>query len=207
MPTNVKLVQAFRNLPGVETCNVNRLNLKQLAPGGQLGRFIVWTNSAFKSLDNIFGSYRKTGVQKAGYQLNRPVMNNADLARIINSNEVQSVVRPAKSNKRVHDIQKKNPLKNKKAMDKLNPNAKVARKIAKQSNEEAHKRRVANATKKVGVTKSLTKEEKKALKVRKTNSKTWIRNVREQLDERARLDEEHEQAVHEQMKLDQGESA
>ena len=33
-----KLNQAVRNLPGVEICNVNRLNLKQLAPGGQIGK-------------------------------------------------------------------------------------------------------------------------------------------------------------------------
>lgn len=31
---NVKLVKAFRNIPGVEVANVNRLNLKTLAPGG-----------------------------------------------------------------------------------------------------------------------------------------------------------------------------
>lgn len=49
-------------------------------------------------------------------------MSNGDLARIINSNEVQSVVRPAKKNVVSHDIQKKNPLKNRKLMDKLNPN-------------------------------------------------------------------------------------
>jgi large subunit ribosomal protein L4e len=31
---NVKLVQAFRNIPGVEVANVSRLSLRQLAPGG-----------------------------------------------------------------------------------------------------------------------------------------------------------------------------
>jgi len=31
---NSKLVQAFRNIPGVEVANVNRLSLSQLAPGG-----------------------------------------------------------------------------------------------------------------------------------------------------------------------------
>ena len=40
---NVKLVKAFRNIPGVEVANVNRLNLQTLAPGGQLGRFVSWT--------------------------------------------------------------------------------------------------------------------------------------------------------------------
>jgi len=66
---NVPLVKALRNVPGVDTCHVNRLNLLQLAPGGQLGRFIIWTASAFKSLNDIFGTYRYTGDEKHGYQL------------------------------------------------------------------------------------------------------------------------------------------
>lgn len=36
-----------RNLPGVEVCSVHKLNLLQLAPGGHLGRLIVWTKDAF----------------------------------------------------------------------------------------------------------------------------------------------------------------
>ena len=31
---NVKMTKAFRNIPGVEVANVNRLSLKTLAPGG-----------------------------------------------------------------------------------------------------------------------------------------------------------------------------
>jgi large subunit ribosomal protein L4e len=31
---NSKLTQAFRNIPGVDVANVNRLNLLDLAPGG-----------------------------------------------------------------------------------------------------------------------------------------------------------------------------
>lgn len=57
---NVKLLKAVRNLPGVDICNVNRLNILQLAPGGQMGRFIIWTESAFKHLNEIFGTYRYT---------------------------------------------------------------------------------------------------------------------------------------------------
>ena len=74
-----------RNLPGVDTCNVHRLNLLTLAPGGHLGRFIIWTKDAFKALNDIFGTYRRKGVEKSGYILNRNVMTCADLARIINS--------------------------------------------------------------------------------------------------------------------------
>merc|ERR1712178_177780 len=43
------IVKALRNLPGVETCCVSRLNLLQLAPGGHIGRFCIWTKSAFES--------------------------------------------------------------------------------------------------------------------------------------------------------------
>ncbi|KAI7732618.1 hypothetical protein M8C21_020639 [Ambrosia artemisiifolia] len=36
-----QLVKAFRNMPGVEIANVERLNLLKLAPGGHVGRFSV----------------------------------------------------------------------------------------------------------------------------------------------------------------------
>jgi len=40
---NNDMVKAFRNIPGLDLCHVSRLNLLQLAPGGLLGRFIIWT--------------------------------------------------------------------------------------------------------------------------------------------------------------------
>merc|ERR1711966_603071 len=54
--SNDGVEQAFRNLPGVELCNVNRLNLLQLAPGGHMGRFCVWSQAALEALDTIYGS-------------------------------------------------------------------------------------------------------------------------------------------------------
>ena len=48
------IVRAFKNLPGVETCPVEALNLLQLAPGGHVGRFIIWTESAITALDSIY---------------------------------------------------------------------------------------------------------------------------------------------------------
>jgi hypothetical protein len=44
-----------RNLPGVEVSSVDSLNLLQLAPGGHLGRFVIFTQSAFDRLDKIYG--------------------------------------------------------------------------------------------------------------------------------------------------------
>ena len=41
-----KLVKAFRNIPGIDIVNVERLNLLKLAPGGHLRRFVIWTKSA-----------------------------------------------------------------------------------------------------------------------------------------------------------------
>jgi len=39
--SNSNIVRSFRNILGVETANVNSLNLLQLAPGGHLGRFVI----------------------------------------------------------------------------------------------------------------------------------------------------------------------
>lgn len=192
---NVKLAKAFRNIPGVEVCNVNRLNLRQLAPGGQLGRFIIWTASAFKALDHIFGSYRKTGEDKKGYQLNRPLLSNPDLARIINSDEIQNAVKPAQKNEPFHQIQKKNPLKNVKALKSLNPNAILVKQAAKKANEEGKKKREEALNAKRGISKSLTKEQKAERKKRKVASKAWINNVLKNLDETYEKDKKKEENI------------
>jgi len=47
------LAKAFRNIPGVECLNVNSLNLLRLAPGGVVGRFVIWTESAFETRSNL----------------------------------------------------------------------------------------------------------------------------------------------------------
>ncbi|KAI3921688.1 hypothetical protein MKW92_049177 [Papaver armeniacum] len=124
-----KISKAFRNIPGVELANVERLNLLKLAPGGHLGRFIIWTKSAFEKLDSIYGSFEKSSEKKKGYVLPRSKMVNADLARIINSDEVQSVVRPIKKDSKRAPM-KKNPLKNLNTLLRLNPYAKTARRMA-----------------------------------------------------------------------------
>lgn len=190
---NVKLVQAFRNIPGVEVANVHRLSLRQLAPGGQVGRLCIWTQSAFSALDNLFGSYRKTAQEKSGYQLLRPTMTNPDLARIINSNEIQSVVQPVKENKVVHEVQKKNPLKNRKLMDRLNPNATLVRETARKANEANRQNRENQIKAKRGVSASLSKEQKTALKARKQASKKWINGVLANLDASYKSDLQYNQ--------------
>jgi len=119
------LTRAFRNIPGVDLCQVSRLNLLQLAPGGHLGRFIIWTQGAFAKLDSIFGTWTTESEQKVGFTLPRAKMFNTDLQRIINSDEIQSVLRPKQTN--VKYPLKKNPLKNFGFLVKLNPYALSAR--------------------------------------------------------------------------------
>jgi len=113
------LVKAFRNIPGVDTVNVTRLNLLSLAPGGHLGRFIVWTKGAFEKLDSLYGTQFKAAAEKTGYHLPRASMSQADLNRIINSDEIQSVIRLPKKPRQVQ--RKKNALRNLGVMNKLNP--------------------------------------------------------------------------------------
>jgi large subunit ribosomal protein L4e len=131
------IVKAFRNLPGVDVAHVDRLNLLQLAPGGHLGRFIVWTEAALKRANEVFGSTTRASVTKAGYKLPRNIMSNSDLTRIINSDEVQQTLRATlPGNTRRHARQKKNPIKNFNLMARLNPYASVqrrARQIAAKS--------------------------------------------------------------------------
>lgn len=132
-----------RNLPGIETCNVHRLNLLQLAPGGHLGRFVIWTKDAFAQLNNIFGSYRVKGIEKGGYVLNRHLMTCADLARIINSDQVQSKLRAVRKSTVAHEKTKRNPLKNNVIMKRLNPYNEKRRAAEKKADEERNKKRAA----------------------------------------------------------------
>ncbi|KAH0276026.1 hypothetical protein KCU91_g4118, partial [Aureobasidium melanogenum] len=120
-----ELVTAFRNIPGVETCTVFSLNLLQLAPGGHLGRFIVWTSSAFQALDKIYGSTTEASALKKDFLLPQNSVAQPDIAKLINSSEVQSVLRPAKGGavQKRTNVQKKNPLRNKQVLLRLNPYA------------------------------------------------------------------------------------
>jgi len=157
------LSKAFRNIPGVETIDVHKLNLLKLAPGGHVGRFCIWTESAFKELDNIFGTWRKESEQKKGYNLPMPTMSNTDLSRLLKSEEIQKVIRAPVKRDIPRQI-KLNPLKNGRAMNKLNPYAIVTKRAAL-LREEALKRARQSKTKK-GETPKPTKVEevRKAMK-------------------------------------------
>lgn len=135
----------FRNIPGVELCNVNRMNLLRMAPGGHVGRFVIWTKAAFERLDALYGSATVKS-EKVDYVLPQSIVTMTDINRIINSTEVQSVVRPAMKN--VNYPAHVNPLKNKAAMDELNPYAAIARAAEQKAVAENIKNKAANQEKK-----------------------------------------------------------
>jgi large subunit ribosomal protein L4e len=131
--------QAFRNLPGVELCCVDRLNLLQLAPGGHMGRFCVWSQAALDALDEIYG--------ENGKRIPEAMMANADLARIINSDEIQSIVKPAKPANKIYDP-KANPLKSLVALEKIDPYAANKRRMAAAAEKDRVKNKDALLAKK-----------------------------------------------------------
>lgn len=155
------LVKALRNLPGVETTSVHSLNLLQLAPGGHLGRFLIWTKDAFQALDTVFGTYKKGSAEKGGYLLPRPQVSNADITRVLNSDEIQSSVRDKIGNARTY-ARKRNPLKNFALLNKLNPYASVLR-----------RREIVNELNKDKKTAVVEAKRTGATKVKKVNNKNF----------------------------------
>jgi len=112
--------RAFRNLPGVDLAYVSALNLLQLAPGGHLGRFVIFSEAAFRALNNVFGDGTKRATTRH-YRLPRSIVSNTDVTRIINSDEVQAVSRRKRS------APTKKRIVQKKALRKLLPYNKVKR--------------------------------------------------------------------------------
>jgi len=149
------LTKAFRNLPGIDLCCVSRLNLLQLAPGGHLGRFVVWIKDAFERLDSLYGTYKKSSTEKLDYNLPRAVLSNSDLRRVINSDEIQTKLRPKIPRARMA-FRKRNPLKNLQFAIKLNPYAAVQRRkdiVSQQKRAKAKAELVEKQRKGVPVTK------------------------------------------------------
>ena len=108
--------------------------------------YLTRARHAFEQLDTVYGTLTKpSAIKKQGgvaYRLPQPMMKNADLSRLINSDEVQSVVNAPKEGTKPK-APKANPLRNKKAMDALNPAAEAARKRATTKQAEAIKKKAA----------------------------------------------------------------
>jgi large subunit ribosomal protein L4e len=140
------LDKAFRNLPGVELTLVDNLSLLDLAPGGHLGRFVVWTKGAFEKLDSIFGTFEEGAKFKSGFNLPRSAMTNADLARIINSDEIQSVLKPAQNGPTLSIPKKRNPLRSAAVKIGLNPYHATVKAREEKKQSEAEKAKLKKAT-------------------------------------------------------------
>merc|ERR1712080_292938 len=120
------------------------LNLLKLAPGGHVGRFIIWTESAFKKLDGLYGTWRKPSATKKNWNLPQPKMANTDLSA---------------------------PLKNIRTMLQLNPYAAVVKKNAELTaakNLRTKAAKTAKATGKPAPANPMAKRAGKTKKVKKS---------------------------------------
>uniref|UniRef100_A0A2K5CK74 Large ribosomal subunit protein uL4 n=1 Tax=Aotus nancymaae TaxID=37293 RepID=A0A2K5CK74_AOTNA len=132
------IIKAFRNIPGITLLNVSKLNILKLAPGGHVGRFCIWTESAFRKLDELYGTWHTAASFKSNYNLPMHKMINTDLSRIL-----KTLRAPCK---KIHRrVLKKNPLKNLRIMLKLNPYAKTMRRNTILRQARNHKLRVDKA--------------------------------------------------------------
>ncbi|CAB3368768.1 Hypothetical predicted protein [Cloeon dipterum] len=168
---------AFRNIPGVDVCSVKKLSLLKLAPGGHVGRFIIWTESAFRALDAIYGTWSSPSSEKKDYNLPTPKMTNTDLSRLLKAEEIRKVKSyliisyVAKSNfnhlqvlrtphkRPVRAVRKQNPLRNVRAMLKLNPYAAVLKRKAILTIQKKHLDKQEFLAKKTGVPLQKTKQQ------------------------------------------------
>merc|ERR1712176_1731872 len=117
------VVKAFRNIPGVSLVPVEALNILRLAPGGHIGRFLIFTQDAAEALDNIYGDMSSGSSAKKGWSIPSAVIQNSDLTSMLQSDAIQDVLNAPKKSDTIKRTMKKNPLNNIKAMLKLNPNA------------------------------------------------------------------------------------
>ncbi|CAD2218496.1 Ribosomal protein L4/L1 family/60S ribosomal protein L4 C-terminal domain containing protein, putative [Angomonas deanei] len=164
LPDN-KGTRAFRNIFGLDLANVNALNLLHLAPGGHVGRFVIWTKGAFEQLDAIFGTFTEASAVKKGFVLPAPMLTNTDVTRILQSEEVRRVLKPKKlqPKKASGRRQPTNGIKNRRLRLRLNPYVKketqAAKSLRNPKNRDA--RRKAKSERIAKVKKFLAKAQKK----------------------------------------------
>jgi large subunit ribosomal protein L4e len=157
------LTKAFRNIPGVDLISVSKLNLLKLAPGGHVGRFVIWTQSAFSKLDDLYGTWRKSAKLKKGYNLPMPKMANTDLSRLLKAEEIRAVLRAPIKQKR--SVKKLNPLTNTRAMLRLNPYAAVLKRKAVLTSIQCRRKRQELLAERRGITLKPTPLEEKNIKL------------------------------------------
>jgi large subunit ribosomal protein L4e len=163
-----KGINAFRNIYGLDTANVNSLNLLHLAPGGHLGRFIIWSKAAFSQLDNIFGTFTKESSVKHGFILPAPMLTNNDITRIMRSEEVRRELTPKKLQAKKPSVftAPSNGMRNRRLRLRLNPFTKKQTIAAKgmRNKEMTAARRKAKANRLRKVKKAVAKNKLKQKK-------------------------------------------
>lgn len=127
---NEGVTLAFRNIPGVDTICVDKLNLLRIAPGGRVGRFCIWSEGAFNMLDKLYGTYSKKSELKVDYNLPKSIVTSADFNEIIKNENIRDVLRAPKL-RRIFSEVKLNPLVNDQQLFKLNPYAAVEKNVAR----------------------------------------------------------------------------
>merc|ERR1719373_1118316 len=174
---------------GVETACVTRLNLLKLAPGGNFGRFVIWTQGAFKKLSRIYGTLKSGAPLKKNYHLPRAAMENADLDRIINSTEVQSVLRPKLEAPKKFEM-KRNALRNREEMEKLNPGSTQTRELRRKCREAGTAEQKAAAQTKKARVQASKEHNKKHKKGDETFYKTLMKAFEAKAKEAEAKDED-----------------
>ena len=145
------LRRAFRNIPGVDMVCIKKLNLLKLAPGGHIGRFVIWTQSAFDQLDKLFGTWSSPSEVKKNYNLPQPKMANTDLMRLLKSEEICKALRKQRG-KVVRSVRRHNPLTHVRTMLRLNPYAAVLKRHAILTAKKRKNARDLALAKKRGIT-------------------------------------------------------
>merc|ERR1719356_2142549 len=144
-------------------------------------------------MNEIYGTLKSGAPMKKGYHLPRAQMENADIARIINSTEVQSVLRPKLEAPKKFAM-KKNALKNKQEMAKLNPCSEEDRALRRKQREQgsAEQKSVADGKKaRVQASKDHNKKHKKGDETfYKTLMKAFEAKNKEEKDEEEAGDDE-----------------
>merc|ERR1712088_901660 len=142
----------------------------KLAPGGHVGRFCIWTESAFKKLDNLYGTWRKSSSEKKSWNLPQPKMAVTDLSKLLKSEEIRKVLR-APDRKVSRAVVRTNPLKNIRSMLQLNPYAAVVKKNAELTKEKNLRAKAVKEAKATGKPAPANPMAKRASKVAKKTKK------------------------------------
>lgn len=153
--------RAFRNLAGVQVTGIWDLDLLKLAPGGHVGRFIIWTQAAFEYLNTLFGAPGTPSTIKRGYFLPRPIMANPDVRRVIMADTIADAARPAIG--RSKKVYKPNYLTNKRALARINPYAVKVLGDRKHVSGVRTAQRIARNTKKDAAAKKAKKTDRKSV--------------------------------------------